>query len=1009
MSVASPYKGLAAFEDSELDALFFFGRERDTEIVVANLIASRLTVLYGPSGVGKSSLLLAAVARRLRELPEAPLVVVFSNWGDDPASALAAAVADLAGIEAGELVDTVERAQAGHDVYLILDQAEEYFTYHDAAGGFEAGLAAIVNRPLHINVLLSLRDDTLARLDRLKGDIPSLFANVLRLDRLDRAAGRAAIVRPLERWSELEGEQVVAEDMLVERVLDGVGAGRIELGPGGLGVAEGNGGAPGIEAPYFQLVMQRMWEVERASGSSTLRASTLEELGGAGQVVADHLERAIAALSPAQRAIAARLFDHLVTPSGTKIAHEASDLAAFAQCSETEMRGVVGVLAERRIMRTDEAGRWEIFHDVLVGAVLGWKTRYAAERAVAQERAEARRRHRRLAFLAFGALAGVALMGVLTAWALVERNHARQRAVEARAHELEARAVTLVPTDTSLALALAAEAARTAPSVTAEDVLRQALIVDRLLYVVQAGGPVVDVAAGTQDRFFVATAAGRARRYEAGALPDPHQPVVDLEARYAAPVTTVVPDPSGMLSASRDGTARRSIDPAAGSSLRSLTLRHRAPVVAIERVDCRVRVRCLLTAAGASLWIWDGQDGRRMGSITLPSRVVELVPWSSTKAAVRSVDGKVRVVDVVARRIDRVLPTPASVGSLGADAVRHMVAAGLVDGSVRVWDTRSGELMQRFEPHLGSVLALDVANGYVLSGAADGTAAVRNLMTRRTIPLPGGHGNVVRSVKLSADGQFAVTASSDHTAKVWATSDGRLVSLLAGHADVVTDAVFFDGAFRVVTGSLDGTVRVWDSGARAELQVYRERAPTEPAREAKTRDGAHAEAVDDVIHLRTAAGRVMTLRGHRDEVNSVAFDDDGSLLVSASRDHDARIWDARTGRLIHQLEGHFGSVADARFSPDGRWVVTAGPITAGLWNVRTGELVMYLRGLTSRPAAVAFAPDSRTIYAEEAGGVVRRYECRICGNVEELLAVADRRMERTGRVLSRGERERYLR
>ena len=107
MSVASPYKGLAAFEDSELDALFFFGRERDTEIVVANLIASRLTVLYGSSGVGKSSLLLAAVARQLRGLPEEPLVIVFANWGYDPARALARAVADLAEIEAGELVDTV--------------------------------------------------------------------------------------------------------------------------------------------------------------------------------------------------------------------------------------------------------------------------------------------------------------------------------------------------------------------------------------------------------------------------------------------------------------------------------------------------------------------------------------------------------------------------------------------------------------------------------------------------------------------------------------------------------------------------------------------------------------------------------------------------------------------------------------------------------------------------------------------------------------------------------------
>ena len=62
----SPYKGLAAFEDSELDALLFFGREREISAVAANVLANRLTVLYGPSGVGKSSLLYAGVARRLR-------------------------------------------------------------------------------------------------------------------------------------------------------------------------------------------------------------------------------------------------------------------------------------------------------------------------------------------------------------------------------------------------------------------------------------------------------------------------------------------------------------------------------------------------------------------------------------------------------------------------------------------------------------------------------------------------------------------------------------------------------------------------------------------------------------------------------------------------------------------------------------------------------------------------------------------------------------------------------
>jgi len=66
--LAAPFRGLVPFGDSELDALLFFGRERETEIAVANLLAARLTILYGPSGVGKSSLLRAGVARRVREL-----------------------------------------------------------------------------------------------------------------------------------------------------------------------------------------------------------------------------------------------------------------------------------------------------------------------------------------------------------------------------------------------------------------------------------------------------------------------------------------------------------------------------------------------------------------------------------------------------------------------------------------------------------------------------------------------------------------------------------------------------------------------------------------------------------------------------------------------------------------------------------------------------------------------------------------------------------------------------
>ena len=90
----SPYKGLAAFADTALDAQLFFGREREIEVIVANLMAARLTVLYGVSGVGKTSLLRAGVAHRIRQAHHA-MVVVFSSWTGDPV---------------GDLLDAIEAA-----------------------------------------------------------------------------------------------------------------------------------------------------------------------------------------------------------------------------------------------------------------------------------------------------------------------------------------------------------------------------------------------------------------------------------------------------------------------------------------------------------------------------------------------------------------------------------------------------------------------------------------------------------------------------------------------------------------------------------------------------------------------------------------------------------------------------------------------------------------------------------------------------------------------------------
>jgi hypothetical protein len=423
----SPYRGLRHY--AEEDAAFFFGREAEGEIVAANLLSARLTLLYGPSGVGKSSVLLAGVVSSLRKRAKENLededaagfaVIVMRSWSDpDPLAELTAAIRaeavallgrdDLPDPPAGStLADVLDHwsDQVRGKLLVVFDQFEEYFLYHEqesGSGTFDAEFPQAVNRArLRAAFLISIRDDALARLDRFKGRIPTLFENRLQIDHLTVAAARDAVKLPIEEYNRRcidPGQRVEIEEQLVNDVLDQVLTGRVSLQSLGAGtVPDCTPAEARVETPILQVVLTALWETEAARGSRTLRAQTLVDLGGAEQVLRDRLDERMKRLDPGEQDVAAEVARFLVTPSGMKIAFTAADLTALAYpnpdlvaWASPQVESVLSKLAEgdTRILRpvAPPGGRgptrYEIFHDVLGLAILDWRTRYLKDRELA--------------------------------------------------------------------------------------------------------------------------------------------------------------------------------------------------------------------------------------------------------------------------------------------------------------------------------------------------------------------------------------------------------------------------------------------------------------------------------------------------------------------------------------------------------------------------------------------------------------------------------------------------
>ena len=476
----SPFQGLGFY--TEDDARWFFGRATERKIILAHLRTARLTLLYAESGVGKSSLLRAGVAARLRELAmqnihasRSPKFVplVFSAWKDDPVEDLIAEIrrqvhvlrpasngaGPAASAPDGGLAEAIATAGSALDATLviILDQFEEHFSYRltgDRPDRLADELAQCVNSPtVPANFLIAVREDAYGGLgDLFSGRISNVYNNYLHLEYLTREAALEAIEKPVEIYNDEHPEQepITLDDDLADAVLDEVKRGNIELGTRR---ADRDGGTwPGanadeIETPFLQLVMTRLWECELAKGSRVLRTETLnDELGGAETIVRNHVDRALTGLAGEELEAATDIFHDLVTPSGVKVAHTARDLAQMSAHSETTVGAVLDRLYEERIVRAVDPApgsgqaRYEIFHDRLAAPILDWRqqrenarldrARERAEQEAEVQRTQARRfkRRARIMFaLAVGLLVLLVAVAVLLGYARHQSDTASAR------------------------------------------------------------------------------------------------------------------------------------------------------------------------------------------------------------------------------------------------------------------------------------------------------------------------------------------------------------------------------------------------------------------------------------------------------------------------------------------------------------------------------------------------------------------------------------------------------
>lgn len=203
------------------------------------------------------------------------------------------------------------------------------------------------------------------------------------------------------------------------------------------------------------------------------------------------------------------------------------------------------------------------------------------------------------------------------------------------------------------------------------------------------------------------------------------------------------------------------------------------------------------------------------------------------------------------------------------------------------------------------------------------------------------------SANFSPDADVFVTISEEENiAKVWDTENGDLLHIIEGHGDIVRSSNFSPDGRLLVTTADDGSVRIWRTsdwkllhslGGQINSLFLAVFSP-----DGKEVIFTNSEYFLGAIDIST--GQILYhTKAHSDYITD--FNINNKNIITASRDESAKVWDIKSGQLMHHLEGHSDEINSASFSPNNEFIQTSSDDgSVNLWSASSGKLLHNLKG-----------------------------------------------------------------